>query len=247
MVSAVAGRRTPPITTALDETIKYWPVNREASFLTNHDQNRVMSQVFGDVASAHLAAFMLLTGPGVPFIYYGEEIGLQGRKPDEQIRTPMPWTADDPGAGFTTGTPWEPLAEEWRTANVATERADPASLLATYKRLIAFRAGHRALAEGETLLVGGGSGTVIGWLRVVDGETLLVVVNVGAAAVSDYSLQLAGGPLCGVAAAASVGALDGSTPVVVPPTINANGGFDAYQPIGTLLPRSGYVISLAGS
>jgi glycosidase len=223
-------------------------VNREASFLTNHDQNRVMSQVFGDVASARLAAFTLLAGPGVPFIYYGEEIGLQGRKPDEQIRTPMPWTADGPGAGFTTGTPWEPLAEDWQTSNVSTEAADPLSLLATYKLSIAFRAGHAALADGGTLLVDGGGGPVIGWLRVTDGETLLVVVNVGATAVTDYALHLAGGPLCGTSSATYLGAVgDGSTPAVVPPAVNTNGGFDAYQPIGTLLPRSGYVISLAGS
>ena len=245
MVAAVANRRTPPITTSLAETIRYWPVNREASFLTNHDQTRVMSQLFGDVPSARLAAFMLLTGPGMPFIYYGEEIGLQGRKPDEQIRTPMPWTADGPAAGFTTGTPWEPLAEGWPTANVATEAADPTSLLGTYKRSIAFRADHPALVAGGTLLVDGGASTVIGWLRVAKGETLLVVVNVGTTAVSDYALALGGGPLCGITGASAIGGIGGSSsPAVKTPAINATGGFDAYQPIGTLQPRSGYVISL---
>jgi glycosidase len=245
MVSAVAGRRTAPIKTALDETIKYWPANREASFLTNHDQPRVMSQVFGDVASARLAAFMLLTSPGVPFSYYGEEIGLQGRKPDEQIRTPMPWTADGPAAGFTTGTPWEPLAEDWPTANVATEAADPVSLLGTYKLAIKFRADHPALADGATLLVDGGGGPVIGWLRTTTQETLLVVMNLGATPVSEYALKLKDGPLCGTSAAAFAGAVgDPGTLTVAPPTINATGGFDAYQPLGTLQPRSGYVISL---
>jgi alpha-amylase len=246
MVSAVAGRRTPPITTALDETIKYWPVNREASFLTNHDQERVMSKVFADVPSARLAAFMLLTGPGIPFIYYGEEIGMQGRKPDERIRTPMQWSADGPAAGFTTGTPWEPLADDWQTINVANELADPLSLLETYRQSIAFRSEHPALTDGTTSLVDGGTGPVIGWLRAVAGESLLVVVNVGAAPVADYALGLAGGPLCGVNAATYLGAVgDASTPAVVPPAINAKGGFDAYQPIGTLQPRSGYVIRLA--
>lgn len=245
MVSAVSGRRTAPISTALAETVKYWPVNREASFLTNHDQNRVMSQVFGDAPSAHLAAFMLLTAPGIPFIYYGEEIGLQGRKPDEQIRTPMPWTADGPAAGFTTGEPWEPLAEDWPTVNVATETADPVSLLSTYRLSIAFRAAHPALSEGGTLLVDGDGRTVIGWLRATAGETLLVVVNVGAKAVTDYALSLKDGPLCGVTAATYLGAVgDPSTPAVTAPPINPTGGFDAYKPIGTLQPRSGYVISL---
>jgi glycosidase len=247
-VSAIQGRRTPPIATALAETLTSWPVNREASFLTNHDQNRVMSQVFGDALSAHLAAFMLLTGPGIPFIYYGEEIGLQGRKPDEQIRTPLPWTADGPAAGFTTGEPWEPLAEDWAAVNVATEAADPLSLLASYKRAIAFRAAHPALLQGGTILVDGEGGTVIGWLRVTAGETLLVVANVGSKAVTDYALTLEGGPLCGFSDATLAGSVgDATTPAVAAPTVNATGGFDAYQPIGTLQPRSGYVISLGGA
>jgi alpha-amylase len=241
MVSAIQGRRTPPITTALAETITSWPLNREASFLTNHDQNRVMSSLFGDVPAAHLAAFMLLTAPGVPFIYYGEEIGLQGRKPDEQIRTPMPWSGDGPAAGFSTGEPWEPLAEDWPTVNVAAAAADPASLLATYRRAIAFRMEHPALAEGGTLLVAG-EGSVIGWLRAAAGETLLVVVNLDARAVSDYALRLEGGPLCGVAAATYVDGVGDATPTVAAPGINATGGFDAYRPIGTLQPRSGYLI-----
>ena len=248
MVSAVAGRRTAPITTALAETIKYWPVNREASFLTNHDQNRVMSQVFGDGPSARLAAFMLLTAPGVPFIYYGEEIGLEGRKPDEQIRTPMPWTADGPAAGFSTGTPWEPLADGWKTTNVATEAADPLSLLATYRLSIAFRAAHPALSQGGTLPVAGDGANVIGWLRATASETLLVVMNVGANAVTDYGLSLNGGPLCGVTAATYLGAVgDGSTPAVTAPVISTTGGFDKYRPIGTLKPDSGYVIGLGRS
>lgn len=204
-----------------------------------------MSSVFGDVPSARLAAFMLLTAPGVPFIYYGEEIGLQGRKPDEQIRTPMPWSADGPAAGFTTGEPWEPLAEDWPTVNVAAQTADPASLLATYTREIAFRAEHPALAGGGTLLVDGNGSTVIGWLRVTAGETLLVVVNVGASIVGDYALTLDRGPLCGATGATYLRAVgDTSTPVVAPPTINATGEFDAYQPIATLKPRSGYVFQL---
>ena len=62
--------------------------------------------------------------PGVPFLYYGEEVGLQGPKPDERIRTPMPWDADL-GAGFTTGVPWQPLADGLEDANVAVQADDP--------------------------------------------------------------------------------------------------------------------------
>jgi alpha-amylase len=248
IVSGVQGRRTPPIETALSETITSWPANREASFLTNHDQNRTMSALFGDVPSAKLAAFMLLTSPGVPFVYYGEEIGMQGRKPDEQIRTPMQWTADGPAGGFSTAKPWEPLAEDWQTVNVAGQTGDPASLLSAYREDIAFRVAHPALVEGGTLLVKGSAPGVIGWLRATAGETLLVVVNLGSAAVSDYSLQLEAGPHCDVAGASLVrAAADASPGEVSAPVTNATGGFDAWKPLGTLQPRSGYVLSLGGA
>src|SRR6185436_1699444 len=71
-ISALQTGRAAPITTALGETLRDWPPNRQASFLTNHDQNRVMSQLNGDIPSARLAAFLLMTGPGIPFVYYGE-------------------------------------------------------------------------------------------------------------------------------------------------------------------------------
>lgn len=245
IVSGIQGRRTPPIQTALTETLASWPVNREASFLTNHDQNRVMSQLFGDVPSAHLAAFMLLAAPGVPFLYYGEEIGMQGRKPDERIRTPMQWSADAPAAGFSTADPWQALADDWQTVNVASQAADPSSLLATYRRSIAFRGEHPALSRGGTLLVDGGASAVIGWLRVTAGETLLVVVNVGSTAVTDYALSLEGGPLCGVTEAALIGSVGEAMAVTVSaPEVTLTGGFDAYRPIANLQPRSGYVILL---
>jgi alpha-amylase len=248
MVSAVANRRTPPIRTAVAETIDSWPVNRESSFLTNHDQVRVMSQVFGNVPSAHLAAFMLLTGPGLPFVYYGEEIGMQGRKPDELIRTPMQWSADGPAGGFSGATPWEPLSEDWQTVNVAAQDGDPASLLAAYRDGIAFRAEHPALVEGGTRLVEGGSPTVVGWLRATAGETLLVVVNVGAEPVSDYALSLPAGPLCDLAGVELLRAIGDPAPgEASAPVVNATGGFDAWQPLGTLEPRSGYVIRLGGA
>ena len=56
----------------------------------------------------------------------------------DQCRTPMPWTAG-PGAGFTTGRPWLRLGPDAATRNVAAEAADPGSVLATYRRLLAFR------------------------------------------------------------------------------------------------------------
>jgi glycosidase len=68
---------------------KFFKPGQFATFLTNHDQDRVMSVLGDDVGKAKAAATLLLTAPGVPFLYYGEEIGLLGKKPDEDIRRSM--------------------------------------------------------------------------------------------------------------------------------------------------------------
>ena len=68
------------------------PAYRWSPFLSNHDGTRTMTVFGGDVARAKLAATLLLTLPGLPFVYYGEEIGMTGDKPDPRLRTPMQWT-----------------------------------------------------------------------------------------------------------------------------------------------------------
>lgn len=69
----------------------YNPQAIDAPFLTNHDQERVMSVLNGDVNEAKLAASILFTMPGNPYIYYGEEIVMNGEKPDEFLREPFKW------------------------------------------------------------------------------------------------------------------------------------------------------------
>ncbi|HET7267765.1 MAG TPA: alpha-amylase family glycosyl hydrolase, partial [Oleiagrimonas sp.] len=64
---------------------------KDAPFLSNHDQERVMSQLGGNAAHMRMAAAMLMTLPGKPYIYYGEELGMRGTKPDPDLRTPMRW------------------------------------------------------------------------------------------------------------------------------------------------------------
>ena len=108
----------------------------------------VMTLLGGDMARAKIAATLLLTLPGLPFVYYGEEIGMSGDKPDPRLRTPMQWTAGR-AAGFTTGTPWEALQPDTQAINVAAEDADPSSLLNLYRRLINLRRSNDALATGR--------------------------------------------------------------------------------------------------
>src|SRR5437879_8461365 len=125
----------------LEDTL---PAYRWSPFLTNHDQTRTLTALGGDVARAKLAATLLLTLPGLPFVYYGEEIGMTGEKPDERLRTPMQWVLA-PAAGFTSGKPWEALQPDSFTANVAVEDRDTTSLLNRYRRLIHLREANAAL------------------------------------------------------------------------------------------------------
>lgn len=103
---------------ALATSLKWLPADHSAIFLTDHDQNRVMSELNGDINKAKHAATMLLTLPGTPFLYYGEEIRLKKHKPDENLRRPMQWSGNA-DAGFSTVSPWRTPAVDFPEKNVA--------------------------------------------------------------------------------------------------------------------------------
>ncbi|MCC6791581.1 MAG: alpha-glucosidase C-terminal domain-containing protein, partial [Thermomicrobiales bacterium] len=159
------------------------------TFLTNHDQNRAMSQLNGDVAQAKLAASAMLTMPGLPFIYYGEEIGMTGAKPDPLIRTPMQWRAG-PSGGFTTGTPWQPVASLDPAATVFGQEGDPDSLLRHYRALVQLHAAHPALGHGDFIELDTNDSAVLAFLRVATDETVLVLINFGDEPIGDLTLAL---------------------------------------------------------
>jgi alpha-amylase len=222
------------------EVAESYPPDGLATFLTNHDQNRVADQLGSDVAASRLAASLLLTGQGIPFVYYGEEIGMTGHKPDEQIRTPMRWDASTPAAGFSSGTPWEPLSADPPGVNVASQLADPGSLLSTYRTLIRLRGDLPALSHGSWTPIAASAPSVSASLRQADGETIVVLVNLADASVDDVALTLETGPLCGSPAVRSIlGPVD-----LDPPTITSAGGLDAWIPVRRLGPRESIVIAL---
>ena len=164
---------------AVAEANERFPRGRWSPFLTNHDQPRVMTSL-GDPAKARVAASAMLMLPGTPFVYYGEEIGMVGAKPDETIRTPMQWSSA-PNGGFTAGTPWEPLQPDWRTRNVADQSSDRQSLLNHYRNLIHLRNSYPALSRGSLVLLGPNdtTATTVAWLRSLGDEIFLIVVNFG--------------------------------------------------------------------
>jgi glycosidase len=171
-----------------------FPEGRWAPFLANHDHERVMTQL-GDLASARVAASAMLMLPGMPFVYYGEEIGMVGSKPDETIRTPMQWSSA-PNGGFTSGTPWENLQGDWMSKNVATQSGDPRSLLNHYRRLIHFRNSHAALSRGTLSIASSNAPTIAAYARTSSDQVILVAVNFGSAAVDQPALDFAS-PLTG--------------------------------------------------
>jgi glycosidase len=120
----------------------------------------------------------MLMLPGLPFVYYGEEIGMIGPKPDEQIRTPMQWSAD-PGAGFTTGAPWEAPQADWTTTNVRAQDDDVASLLNHYRRLIHLRNAHSALSTGDLAAGSANDPALAAFVRRSPSETVIVIANFG--------------------------------------------------------------------
>lgn len=160
------------------------PVSRMGTLLANHDffaGARLMRQFGGDEKSYKLAAATLLTLPGTPFLYYGEEIGLGESAPvahdDQAIRGPMAWSPE-PQGGFTSAAkPFRPLVSNWKTHNVATQEADPASLLNWYRALVALRNAEPALAQGGFTPLTPRDAPIFAFTRSHDGSTLLVLIN----------------------------------------------------------------------
>ena len=176
---------------ALSEANVTFPAGRWSPFLTNHDHVRVMTQLGGDPAKARVAAGAMLMLPGLPFVYYGEEIGMLGDKPDEMLRNPMQWSGQANG-GFTTGKPWEALQPDWMTKNVEGQVPDSASLLSHYRRLIRLRNAHSALNSGslEIAATTDAGGTTAAWLRSSTSENVLVLVNFAARDVGPLSAAI---------------------------------------------------------
>jgi len=181
VVQAVRDGDAAGIAAKYQEMAEVYPAGIiDTPFLTNHDQQRVATQLGNDPAKLRGAAAVLLTLPGAPFLYYGEEVGLQNGpgSGDEYKRTPMPWDTSG-GGGFTTGKPWFDFAPGKDTANVAAEAADPGSLLNHYRQLTRLRHASAALKKGDFKLLSPGdrSTPVLAFLRQSGKDRVLVIHN----------------------------------------------------------------------
>lgn len=175
----------------MDEVYGVYPHLQWGSFLTNHDQNRIFSILNENIDQNKTAAAILLTLPGVPFLYYGEEIGMTGVKPDEDIRRPMQWTAGS-NAGFSTVSPWNNLNNNYQQYNVATLENNPASLLHFYRNLIQLRNAVPSLQTGDYRGLPSNDNAVFAFLRHGASDTSLVVINTSGQQILAPQLNMAG-------------------------------------------------------
>lgn len=154
---------------------QYSPNYYDATFLTNHDQTREMSELSGEVNKGKMAAALLLTLPGSPYIYYGEEIGMLGRKPDRNIREPFVWGSGKDNGQVTWMTPKYSNAET--VVPAGRQLDDPSSMLNHYRKLLKVRNSSDILTYGEIVPVEMNDKRLIGFKREYKGKSLLVIHN----------------------------------------------------------------------
>lgn len=171
-----------------------WPCN----VLSNHDLFRSIDRFpwrRHKEEKARIAAALLLTIKGTPFIYYGEEIGMRNGKIKnrdikdplgirfrpffsgrDKARTPMQWNSGIQG-GFSSGKPWLPVNDDYNFRNVEDHRQDPGSLLNFYKALISIRRTQPALQQGRWVPLITGRNGILAYARILYPDRIVVILN----------------------------------------------------------------------
>lgn len=169
------------------------PADIPVYVLGNHDRHRAATRM--GCTQSRVAALLLLTLPGMPFVYYGEELGMEdgdiplervqdpfeknvpgmgfGRDP---VRTPMQWTAGL-HAGFSQVAPWLPVASRYKERNAETEAADPRSMFSLYRALIHYRINSEALTAGTYASRDAGNNAVCAYERAHGNKKIIVALN----------------------------------------------------------------------
>ncbi len=185
----------------LESRPQVWP----CVTFSNHDVPRAVTRYGGakrDDALARLALTLLMTLKGTVLLYQGEELGLgDGAVADHEIRdpvgelyvgassgrdpcrTPMPWEASAPHAGFTRGRPWLPVDPAHAAMAADLQAADPGSNLAFARRLIAIRKAEPALVLGDIEILDA-TDQVLAFKRIHEGRAVTCVFNLSREAAS---------------------------------------------------------------
>lgn len=209
----------------ISSQLKVQKVGFEANIIENHDEPRGVSRFLPDYAQNPAGTKMLGTISillrGIPFIYQGQEIGMQnaewnsieeyndistidqyhiarnaglsnekalevcGRMSRDNARTPMQWSSKA-NAGFTTGSPWLKVNENFHSINVENQENDADSVLHYYRKLTALRKSPEytdVFTYGEFVPVYETKDNVMAYYRVNDSRRILVAANFGKAPV----------------------------------------------------------------
>lgn len=148
----------------------------DATFLTNHDQDRIFSILDQDTAKTKLSAFILLTLPGTPFIYYGEEMAMAGKFPDPLRREPMLWKS---GKKSTGNTYWEKsIYNNSKTSKpLDLLRKETDNFFDFYKNLISLRANSDILKYGSLTSVDNNNNDLMIYQRTYQNRSMIIVHN----------------------------------------------------------------------
>jgi alpha-amylase len=187
MLGAVNDGNADYLGTKALQVYSLYPYLQFGTFLTNHDEDRVLNVLGFDEGRNRVAAGIYMTLPGIPFVYYGEEIGMIGSGDHLNIRTPMQWT-DGTNAGFTTGTPWHAINGNYEQFNVLVEDTDQGSLLSWYRKLVGVRNATPALRRGTYAALSSSESPVMAFLRSYQGQGVLCMSNTAGHAIGSITL-----------------------------------------------------------
>lgn len=160
---------------------------------SNHDYKRLMTRLNGNIKKTRLVTMFLMTQRGTPFLYYGEELGLEDSLIPKKVqkdlqrrqlfffqnsrdgaRGPMLWDTSQFG-GFSTTKPYLPQGNIKKCVEI--QNVKEVSMLKYYRKFIALRKNHVALREGEITFIDVNDDNIISYIRTTNDETLLILLN----------------------------------------------------------------------
>ena len=240
IINAVKNSAPAGLANKVSSVVSSYQPLQYATFLSNHDQDRVFGILNQNEKWMKLAASVYLTLPGIPFIYYGEEIGMNGYGQDQNKRRPMPWTPGTNG-GFTSGTPWYALGTPYTVNNIQTMSGDPGSLLSRYRNLIHLRNKEEALRRGGYRAGTSSNANIYSFGRDLDNEVVYVIHNFSDFPVSNFTVSMNQSNLDAgnffvydLESGASLGQI----------TVNYQGGFAGLAIPGELAGKGSLIIKL---
>ena len=245
LIDGINNQTNSGLKSKMSEIISTYETNQYGTFLTNHDQDRSFYLFGMDERKAKLAARILLSLPGVPYIYYGEEVGMLGQKPDEDIRRPMQWTSSA-NAGFSSTQPWHPLNNNYANYNVANQQLESESIWSQYQIWIKQRTRNTALRSGTYDIIETNNSRIFSYLR-ADSESntaFAVVHNLSSQNTDDITIRINNSSLTegtynliNILNNQNMGSIN----------VSSSGAFDTTLSEVTLAAYSSFLLKLEGS